>query len=184
MTPRRYFKRFRMELDLRHPLPPAALPHGFHWLPWDESLLKFHAEVKFRCFADHPDALLFPCLASVGGCRDLMTVIRNKDAFCPAATWLVSGRDGCVATVQGVVESGGGAIQNLGVMPAYRRCGIGRALLLKSLAGFATVGARSAFLDVTASNHAAVRMYRGLGFRAAKTLYRAVEVPDSVDAGL
>ena len=185
MKPRRYFKRFRMELDLRQPLLPAALPHGFHWLPWDDALLKTHADTKFRCFEDHLDAILFPCLASAGGCRDLMTVIRDKPGFCPGATWLVAGRDGCVATVQGVIdERGDGGVQNLGVMPAFRRCGIGRALLRKALAGFAATGVRTAFLEVTASNQSAVRMYRASGFRAAKTVYRWVELPDPVGAGL
>ncbi|HUR52658.1 MAG TPA: GNAT family N-acetyltransferase [Gemmataceae bacterium] len=181
----RYFKRFRMELDLRLPRPPAALPHGFYWLPWDDALLNTHAEVKVRSFEDHLDTALFPCLGYLAGCRDLMTVIRNKSGFCPAATWLVAGRDGCVATVQGVIdEAGYGGVQNLGVMPDYRGRGIGRALMLKALAGFAAVGSRRAFLDVTASNHAAVKMYRSLGFRAAKTVYRSIELPDPVGAGL
>lgn len=184
MTPRRYFKRFRMELDLRHARPPASLPHGFHWLPWDDALLKAHADTMHRCFEDHLDAILFPCLASPGGCRDLMSVIRNKPGFCSGATWLVVGRDGCAATVQGVIdERGDGAIQNLGVMPGCRGCGIGRALLLTALAGFESLGVRTSFLEVTASNAAAVKMYRAAGFRAAKTVYRWAELPFPVGTG-
>ena len=53
-----------------------------------------------------------------------------------------------------------GGVQNLGVVPEYRGLGIGRALLLKALDGFALMGARRAFLEVTASNESAVRMYR------------------------
>ena len=30
-----YFKRYKMEADLRD-LPPPALPPGFHWLPWSD----------------------------------------------------------------------------------------------------------------------------------------------------
>jgi ribosomal protein S18 acetylase RimI-like enzyme len=43
-----------------------------------------------------------------------------------------------------------------------------------------------AFLEVTATNDPAVRMYRSVGFRAYKTLYRAVELPrpDTVVVGL
>lgn len=181
----RYFKRFRMELDLRPPRPPAVLPHGFYWLPWADALLNTHADVKHRGFEDHLDAVLFPCLGSVAGCRDLMTAIRNKSGFCPAATWLVSGRDGCVATVQGVIdEYGCGGIQNLGVLPEYRGRGIGRAVMLKALAGFAAAGSPRAFLEVTASNHAAVKMYRSLGFRSHKTVYRSIELPEHVGTGL
>src|SRR5262245_20752722 len=45
----RYFKRFRMEIDLPGP-PPPALPAGYRLLPWDDGLLEAHAAVKFACF--------------------------------------------------------------------------------------------------------------------------------------
>ena len=182
-----YFKRHRMELDLRHPLPGAELPAGFYWLPWERGLLDVHARVKFRAFAGETDAVVFPGLARLDGCRELMVAIATRPGFCPAATWLVAGPDGCAATVQGLLDSNGyGGIQNLGVVAEYRGLGIGRALLLKALSGFVTVRAPRAFLEVTAKNEPAVRMYRQLGFRAYKTIYRAVEVPapDAVGVGI
>jgi ribosomal protein S18 acetylase RimI-like enzyme len=192
-----YFKRYRMELDLRHPRPPAELPAGYYWLPWEDGLLELHARVKFRCFAGETDALVFPSLSHLSGCRELMRAIVGRPGFCPGATWLVAGTDGCVATVQGLIDSNRfGGIQNLGVMPDCRGLGIGRALLLKALAGFAVVGVRRAFLEVTAKNETAVRMYRAFGFRSYKTIYREVEVgsptvvpeaepaPDPVGVGL
>lgn len=185
----RYYKRHRMELDLRHPRPEAELPAGFYWLPWSPDLLDRHAQVKCACFAGETDAEVFPCLATLGGCRDLMCAIANRDTFCPRATWLVAGRDCCVGTVQGLFDDNGyGAVQNLGVVAGFRGLGLGRALLLKSLEGFAAAGAKRAFLEVTAANVAAVRLYRELGFRSYKTIYREVEVrspePDHVGAGI
>jgi ribosomal protein S18 acetylase RimI-like enzyme len=116
-----------------------------------------------------------------------MGAIRFRDNFCPQATWLVAGPDSHVATVQGLIDANGyGGIQNLGVVPECRGLGLGRALLLKALAGFASVGVPRAFLEVTATNEPAVRLYRSMGFRAYKTLYRAVEVPqaDAIAVGL
>src|SRR4051794_40563619 len=160
-----YFKRHRMELDLWHARPPAELPHGFYWLPWSPDLAELHARTKSAAFAGETDADVFPCLASLAGCRDLMTAIVTRSGFCPGATWLVACGDGCVGTVQGLRDAEGhGGIQNLGVVAGYRGLGIGRALLLKALDGFAAAGAKRAFLEVTASNLAAVRMYRRLGF--------------------
>ena len=180
----RYFKRYRMELDLRHPRATAELPAGFHWQPWAVDLLETHAQVKFQCFAGETDAEVFPSLATLAGCRDLMTAIVTRPGFVPRATWLVAGPEGFVATVQGLMDSGGyGGIQNLGVVAGYRGLGLGRALLLKALEGFAAAGARRAFLEVTATNEPAVKMYRRHGFRAYKTLYRSVEVtPPVADA--
>ena len=206
MAKLRYFKRHRMELPLwrgnpprvppdtpsclRPPHTPLAapeLPEGFRWLAWDDSLLALHAEVKFQSFHQHEDSLVFASLATRTGCRDLMTAIRFRVGFCAEATWLVAGPDGAVGTIQGLLdENGYGGIQNLGVVPEYRGRGLGRALLLKALAGFASVGVPRAFLEVTATNLPAVRMYRAVGFRSYKTLYRGVEVPqaDAVGVGL
>jgi ribosomal protein S18 acetylase RimI-like enzyme len=41
--------------------------------------------------------------------------------------------------------------------------------------GFQEAGLRRAYLEVTAENNAAVQLYRSLGFRRAKTLYKAVD---------
>lgn len=182
-----YFKRHRMDLDLRPPRPPAALPPGFDWVPWNDHLLAAHAEAKFLSFQGETDAVLFPGLGHPAGCLELMRAIRCRPGFCPGATWLVvalgPGEDGtepagAVGTVQGVVdEHGHGGIQNLGVLADYRGRGVGRALLLRALAGFEAAGVRTGYLEVTARNAAAVRMYRAVGFRSTKTLYRAVEVP-------
>ena len=187
-----YFKRYRMELELRPVRADAGLPHGFWWLPWHDSLLDVHAEVKFLCFQQDLDSVVFPNLGHLAGCRELMSIIRNRIGFCPAATWLVVSETGtehdpaggCVGTVQGVIDgSGRGAIQNLGVIPEYRGRGIGRALLSKALAGFASSGASRAMLEVTARNEPAVRMYRDVGFRSRKTLYRGVEVAEAATIG-
>ncbi len=183
----KYFKRHRMELPLRPPHATADLPAGFRWVAWDDALMALHAEVKYQSFHQHEDALVFASLATRAGCRDLMAAIRWRPNFCPAATWLVTRPDGAVGTIQGLLDKNGyGGIQNLGVVPACRGLGLGRALLMKALAGFASVGVPRAFLEVTATNDPAVRMYRSVGFRAYKTLYRAVELPhpDTVGAGL
>jgi ribosomal protein S18 acetylase RimI-like enzyme len=68
----------------------------------------------------------------------------------------------------------------------FRIWALGRALLLQALAGFVSVGVPRAFLEVTATNEPAVRMYRAIGFRSYKTIYRAVKLPqpEAVAVGL
>src|SRR5438876_101155 len=81
-------------------------------------------------------------------------------------------------TIQGVVQTGQwGAVQNVGVAPEHRGRGLGRALVLKSLSGFRTAGVPRVYLEVTARNTAAVQLYRSLGFRLARTTYKAVDRP-------
>jgi ribosomal protein S18 acetylase RimI-like enzyme len=177
MTPIRYFKRYRMELDLTQPLPPVpSLPDGYYWLPWDDSLVAAHARAKHASFNAEIDSQVFPSLATEDGCAQLMRAIRLKPGFLPGATWLLaSGADYC-GTVQGVRErTGKGAIQNLGVAAGHRGNGLGTALLLQALHGFRRACLPTAVLEVTVENEAAVRIYRRLGFRCRKTVYKTVE---------
>ena len=154
-----YFKRFRMEIDLNDLPPPEALPPGYAWTAWDETLLELHADVKAQCFAEEIDSVVFPSLSSRDGCYHLMREISRKAGFLPDATWLITHNGSYCATVQGVRE----------------RSGLGRALLLKALYGFWRAGLGRAHLEVTAQNDAAVRLYRRVGFRCRKTIYKAVD---------
>jgi ribosomal protein S18 acetylase RimI-like enzyme len=189
-----YFKRFKMEVDLRQHLPMAQLPPGYHWVAWDDAVLDLHADVQYRSFCEELDSTLFPSLGDRYGSRFLMNEIRQKPGFLPEATWLVAtdlsplppspsrrgglgGEVDCCGTVQGVCDQHGwGAIQNLGVMPLHRGRGLGSALLLRALHGFRFYHIDRAYLEVTAENERAVRLYRRLGFRKMKTLYKAVDV--------
>ena len=157
-----YFKRFRMESDLDLPRSVPALPPGYRFVSWNEAVIDVHARTKFRAFRDELDAVVFPCLGSLDGCRRLMREIRGKSGFLPAATWLIArgqtpeSLQWC-GTIQGVAERGGvGMIQNVGVVPGHR--GLGRAAL-----------------EVTVDNGRAMRLYQQLGFRRTRTVYKAVE---------
>jgi ribosomal protein S18 acetylase RimI-like enzyme len=171
-----YYKRLRMEIDLDGSIRQVPIPDHLEWVSWEESLLADHAEVKFQSFRDEIDAYVFPCLGDRYGCQRLMREIRRKPGFLPCATWLIAAPDGYVGTVQGVMDQGPiGAIQNVGVIPSYRGIGLGRALVYRALLGFREAGLRRAYLEVTAENNAAVQLYRTLGFRRARTLYKAVD---------
>jgi ribosomal protein S18 acetylase RimI-like enzyme len=172
-----YFKRFRMEIDLQTALPAVpALPPGYTWIAWEDWLLEQHAEVKYQCFVEEIDAVVFTSLSNREGCRRLMREIAGKPGFRPEATWLIACAPSYCATIQGIRErSGIGAIQNVGVTAPHRGRGLGTALVLKALHGLQRAGAHRAHLEVTAQNDGAVRMYRRLGFRCRKTLYKAVD---------
>ncbi len=173
-----YFKRHKMEVDLRE-LPPPRLPEGFHFTAWSCELLDVHAELLFGSFQQEIDAQVFPSLGDRQGSICLMIEMSRKRGFLPEATWLLMGPVGPCGTVQGIRERNGlGSIQNLGILPGWRGRGLGEALLLQALHGFRRVGLQRAQLEVTAQNDIAIRLYRRLGFRRSKTLYKAV--PDRV----
>jgi ribosomal protein S18 acetylase RimI-like enzyme len=178
-----YFKRFRMEYDLTQPLPrQPRVPESYVFVPWDDQLLDAHAEVKFRCFQTEMDANVFPSLGDRGGCLRLMTEIVRRSGFVPQATWLLeywpseARKPELCGTIQGVADEGTGAIQNVGITAAHRGRGLGTALLWHSLRGFQQAGIDRVYLEVTAQNNGACQLYRRLGFRQTKVVYKASEV--------
>jgi len=178
-----YFKRYRMEIDLtgRQLLSPP-LAGTYHLVAWDDALLETHAETKYHSFHSEIDANVFPCLGDWSGCHRLMHEIRNKQGFLPGATWLMAhdtpdGSAEYCGTIQGIRDYAGlGAIQNLGVTPEHRGRQLGSCLLVKALEGFQAAGLRRAYLEVTAQNDGAIRLYQRIGFVKARTVYKAVEV--------
>jgi ribosomal protein S18 acetylase RimI-like enzyme len=159
-------------------LAPVRLPPGYHCSAWCPELLNTHADVLFSCFEQEVDANVFASLSSRAGCLNLMSELSCKPNFLPEATWLLVGPFGPCGTVQGVCERKGmGAIQNLGIIARHRGHGLGEALLLLSLHGFRRSGLAQAMLEVTAQNDTAIRLYRRVGFRRAKTVYKAVPAP-------
>lgn len=181
--PLTYFKRFRMEIDLTNRDFPVQVPSGYRFEPWDSTLVLDHASAKYLSFRAEVDANVFPCLGEEQGCRRLMREISRKEGFLGEATWLLQYRLGPgeplenVGTVQGIRDRAGyGAIQNLGIVPSHRGRGLGKSLLFQSLSGFQQRGLRRAFLEVTAQNEAAIRLYERIGFRKVRTVYKAVEV--------
>jgi ribosomal protein S18 acetylase RimI-like enzyme len=172
-----YFKRFRMEIDLGAWLREPSLPAGYRWISWDESLIGAHADAQFRSFTTELDSQVFPCLGDRCGCLRLLREIRRKPGFLPDATWLIARDFELCGTIQGVIDPGlVGSIQNVGVTPEHRGLGLGRALVLKSILGFYYRGIFKASLEVTAENSGAINLYRAVGFRKAKTLYKASDV--------
>ena len=169
-----YFKRYKMEVDL-HELPAPRLSEGYSFAAWDYELLDMHAEILFGSFQQEIDAQVFPSLGDRQGSLCLMIEMTRKRGFLPEATWLLLGPLGACGTVQGMRERNGlGCIQNLGILPGWRGRGLGESLLLQALHGFRQAGLGRAQLEVTAQNDTAIRLYRRLGFRRAKTLYKAV----------
>ncbi|HEY6564058.1 MAG TPA: GNAT family N-acetyltransferase [Pirellulaceae bacterium] len=178
---RRYFKRYRMDVELSQVPRYTSPPEEYDFLPWREDLLESHAAVKYQSFLDELDARVFACLSDYEGCRRLMRDISASDEFLPGATWLAvhygwNGPEFC-GTIQGVRGGlGYGNIQNIGILPAHRGRGLATGLLLRALEGFREFGLYFGSLEVTVQNVKALRLYRRLGFRHAKTVYKAAEV--------
>jgi GNAT superfamily N-acetyltransferase len=179
-----WFKRYKMEVDLAG-LPRPVWPAGFRPIAWHPDLLGLHADVLFQCFHGEVDSVVFPSLGNRDGCAGLMAEIARRRAFIPEATWLLMGPDGPCGTVQALRERGAlGAIQNIGVIPSHRKRRLGEALLLQALHGMYDSGLGRAVLEVTAQNDSAIRLYKRLGFRRTRVVYKAVSALSTNETSL
>jgi len=182
-----FFKRYRMQIEL-DPLttPTVTNPNRtsrsasepIEWLAWQPKWSGFHALAKWESFRHEMDGNVFPCLADREGCRQLMRDIASKSNFVPEATWLAVTGSGTsweapIGTIQGL-RTGPvlGAIQNIGVVPAWRGYGIGRELIQRALNGFQSVGCRQVTLEVTVHNLSAIRLYQSIGFKPMETVFK------------
>ena len=179
-----FFKRFRMQFDLRDArFDDIKVPEGFKLLPWHPDLAPAHAEAKYRSFRHELDANVFPCLGESDGCLRLMTEISCRQGFVPESTWLATYLDpetghleNC-GTVQGIREKiDVGSIQNIGIVRSHRGKGLGSAIVRQSLKGFQSVGIKIVSLEVTQKNTGALRLYDRLGFKIVRTVFKSVEV--------
>lgn len=185
-----YIKRFRMELNLRRWQPMAVMiPEGYRLTAWSSELTPIHAEVKYQSFCGELDAQIFPCLGNREGCLRLMREIESKDGFLPEGTWLaeyfspLSNKTEYCGTIQAVrTHRSKASFQNIGVTPFHRHRGVGIALIQAALCGLKLLNLSRACLEVTAENEGAIRLYRRLGFRTARTLYKTIELAQTAPA--
>ena len=178
-----YIKRYQMVIDLaKVTLPDSQLPGGFYFLDWHPAFIERHAKTKYLSFCNEIDARIFPTFRQYDACLRLMRSIAGKSGFLPGATWLIVQGEpfkeikDC-ATIQGLKHNDQlGAIQNVAVLSGFRRIGLGQALVVKSLHGFRNAGLQRVTLEVTAENTPAVLLYKKLGFRTVKTVYKETVV--------
>ena len=83
-----------------------------------------------------------------------------------ARVWVADEKGELVGTVAARTIADEAEILNLGVVPAWRRRGVGRSLMAVALDEAGQAGAKQAFLEVRESNAAARAFYSALGFTA------------------
>ena len=179
-----YFKRFQMELDLdQFEIPALELPGGYRFAAWNDNDLEKHASIKYQSFCNEIDANVFSCFREIEGCRRLLREITSRSNFLADATWLLEHKGPTsekiitVGTIQALVDvQQRGAIQNIGIHPQHRNKGLGTSLLFKSLNYIKARGLQRVMLEVTSQNIGALRLYKRLGFRIIKTVYKPAPI--------
>jgi len=161
-------------------LDSPQLPPDFWFVEWSDSLIETHADVLHHSFRNDLDGTIFTNFRQYKHCRRLIEMLADSPHFLPASTLLIAyGKpDGIfeyVANIQGLkLADDLGAIQNVAVMPEYRRRGIGQALVQGALQGFQRSGVQRVTLEVTSENLTALKLYDRIGFTTFRVYFREV----------
>ncbi|MGE5546874.1 MAG: GNAT family N-acetyltransferase [Solirubrobacterales bacterium] len=127
-------------------LIPAALIHA-------ELLAGMHKV----CFAEPWSAGSMSEILAMPGAAGMIAV--EDGALTPSL-----GGAGPAGLVLWRVAAGEAEILTIGVLPPWRRLGVGRQLLAAALEGARTVNAEAMFLEAAAGNTAALALYQAEGF--------------------
>ena len=181
MPPSRFVKRNQMVFDFsKTSLVPLPLPSGFWLAEWSASLLEPHADVLHRSFRNDSDGAVFTTFRQYNHCLRLMELLADGPHFLPEATLLIAYGDPqgifeYVANIQGLKLSDDvGAIQNVAVLPEYRKRGIGQALVQRALQGFQNAGVKRVTLEATSDNLPAINLYDRIGFTTFRVYFREI----------
>jgi [ribosomal protein S18]-alanine N-acetyltransferase len=118
--------------------------------------------------------------ASMWSVESLLEWTSNK------AAWVADLNDEAVGFLIGRVAGGEFEILNLAVGVGFRRRGVAAQLVSAALESSRSAGARQAYLEVRASNEAAIALYKQMGFRVcgSRRNYYGHPAEDAVLLGL
>ncbi|MCG7394867.1 GNAT family N-acetyltransferase [Microvirga sp. ACRRW] len=153
----------RMRRSLNGPVPPPAWPKDVRLVPFvpDDHAQRIHS-------------LLVTAYAHGGGSVATFDIwwprLRDDAQFDPALCLVAVNENNDVAAVAQCWTSA--FIKDLAVAPAYRRQGLGAALLHEAFRVFRERGAAFIELKVEADNPSgALRLYRGHGFKEVESYF-------------
>jgi mycothiol synthase len=155
----RVFAELVMRADLRDFVASAALPpDGLEFRPWSSDLAPAFFAAYDAAFRDRPG---FPGWSEA---EWIEWTVDDED-FAPELSQVaLSPRDGTAAAF---VSVGANWIVQMGVVPSWRRAGLGAALLSVAMSGIKARGFDSCWLTVATNNPGAEALYLAAGFNRA-----------------
>ncbi|MFQ6090442.1 MAG: GNAT family N-acetyltransferase, partial [Candidatus Bipolaricaulia bacterium] len=159
--------RMVMSLPLSEGLPEPVLPPGYELVPWDDRYLREITQLIFDANCGGPDRLIYPELRTLEGTGRMVQGIR-AGAVGPfndeASPIVLHDGSSCGTILFTRPAPDQGFVAEMAVTEEHRGKGLGKALLVKSLAIAQGQGIRTVKLGVTEENLPAVGLYRKLGF--------------------
>jgi mycothiol synthase len=137
--------------------PGSAEPAGIALLPWREDRVSDFYTAYAAAFGDRPG---FPGWTEA----EWADWTADDEDFRPELSLVAVDSDG---TPAGFVTVSADCVVQAGVVPAWRRRGLGATLVRSAMGGLSRAGATDCWLTVATNNPGAIALYRRLGFADA-----------------
>jgi ribosomal protein S18 acetylase RimI-like enzyme len=148
--------------------------------PWSEACFEDTCRIMYE-ESEPSDRKVYPLFSSPEGARTLLSSIvqGRHGTFLPGLS-AVCEKDGQVAgfLLSSLLTDGSVLVLDIAVRKAYRRAGAGSRMLEHLIGRCAAAGKRRIVLAVTASNTAAIALYKKMGFREVSTFDQHVLMLD------
>jgi len=146
-----------MQCDLRTSLPECPFPVGVTIANWQVEIAQQFFQAYHAAFRERPG---FPNPSAE---EWIAGYLENENL---KSEWSLLTRVGesPAGFVFGSIERPGGYIVQIGVIPQYRKQGLGAALMIESLKRMQMAGITTAQLTVNVNNPEAIRSYERLGY--------------------
>lgn len=154
-----------LRLDTSQVIEQSSLPSGIDVEHFADRNIDAYIEVINTAFRDHPVPLRVT--------REQIEHVHAKPSFDPGAIAILRNGDGgmigfCTTGIDPESDPPHGFINLLGLLPDYRRRGLGRWLLQWGIERLRAKGVKTVELGVEAANARAVELYRSVGFELAE----------------
>jgi ribosomal protein S18 acetylase RimI-like enzyme len=155
--------------DLTRPFPGGGFPEGINLASWSPDMAIQFYQAYYHSFQDRPG---FPSPSA----DDWINGNNEFDGFRPTLSVLARYLEEPVGFLTADVYSGLGWISQIGVVPAWRRKGLAKALIIEALRRFSDEGFKQVALHVNINNPSAINLYAQLGFTVRLKRARFVKV--------
>ena len=160
-------KRLDMKIALSgREIAMPKLPPGFSFVSWEGTNTAELARAMLECYKGHGDLEFLPERRTAEGCASVIEKDKRENEFMPLFA-VKQGQKLCGFT-WGEKKNGKYYVSEVGAVPEFQGRGLGRALVLKLLGHFKSIGATESYLGVSESNLPAAPLYKSIGFETIR----------------
>ncbi len=159
-------KRLRMERNHRLAPPDTKRPEGFEFKKFNRAFGQELVRLERRAYRGMTDEMILNVFLDIGNASPSLRIVTSgKKTFESRLSYFAFKDDRLAGAIICTRHGSELGIANIAVDPDYKKMGLGKILMYKSILGMRAHGYSNSALQVTADNHPAINLYKKFGFK-------------------